>query len=498
MKKSLLFVAAALMSATMFAELQVATFEDVTIGAEESVLHLDESGTFESGDFIFQQEVADYGEWGVYYYGNLPTNKSDNEFASYLDAEKSANGGAFAGKNFVVWTQSYMGIDGVSLKEAAVVPGFFINNTAYDVNSMRYGDSFAKKFGKDDWFRLTITASLNGIAVNAQVVVDLAANGTYINEWTYVDLSEFGVIDALQFSLSSSDTGDNGMNTPAYFAMDNFGAAKPLGYEEPARAEFDIVEVATFEEIELEAESVLHLAETGSFESGDFIFQQDVADYGEWGVYYYGNLLSNKSDNTFESYLDAEKSAKGGAYEGKNFLVWTPSYNGIDSILLKKDHTVPGFFINNTAYAVNSMTKGDDFAKKFGKDDWFRLTISASYNGVAVNTQIVVDLAADGTYINEWTYVDLSEFGVIDALQFSLSSSDTGDNGMNTPAYFCIDDFGAVMPEGYEEPARAEFDEETAVENVAAAVKAQKVVRDGQVLIIRDGKALNMLGVEVR
>ena len=69
---------------------------------------------------------------------------------------------------------------------------------------------------------------------------------------------------------------------------------------------------------------------------------------------------------------------------------------------------------------------------------------------------------------------------------------------MNTPAYFCIDDFGAVMPEGYEEPARAEFDKETAVENVAAAVKAQKVVRDGQVLIIRDGKALNMLGVEVR
>ena len=496
MKKLYLFVAATFMCATMFAELQVATFEDVTIGAEESVLHLDESGKFESGDFLFQQEVS-VSDWGTYYYGNLPTNKSDNEFASYLDAEKSANGGAFAGKNFVVWTQSYMGLDSVSLKEAAVVPGFFINNTAYAVNSMNYGDSFAKKFGKDDWFRLTITASLNGVAVNTQIVVDLAADGTYINEWTYVDLSEFGVIDALQFSLSSSDNGDYGMNTPAYFAMDNFGATKPLGYEEPARAEFDIVEVATFEEIELEAESVLHLNETGSFESGDFIFQQDVS-VSDWGTYYYGNLLSNKSDNEFASYLDAEKSAKGGAYEGSNFLVWTPSYMAIDSILLKKDRTVPGFFINNTAYAVNSMTKGDDFAKKFGKDDWFRLTISASFNGVAVNTQVVVDLAAEGKYINEWTYVDLSEFGVIDALQFSLSSSDNGDYGMNTPAYFCIDDFGGVMPEGYEEPVRAEFDEETAVENVAAAVKAQKVVRDGQVLIIRDGKAVNMLGVEVR
>ena len=261
---------------------------------------------------------------------------------------------------------------------------------------------------------------------------------------------------------------------------------------------FAELQVATFEDVTIGAEeSVLHLDESGTFESGDFIFQQEVS-VSDWGTYYYGNLLSNKSDNEFESYLDAEKSAKGGAYEGSNFLVWTPSYMAIDSILLKKDRTVPGFFINNTAYAVNSMTKGDDFAKKFGKDDWFRLTISASFNGVAVNTQVVVDLAAEGKYINEWTYVDLSEFGVIDALQFSLSSSDNGTYGMNTPAYFCIDDFGAVMPEGYEEPARAEFDDETAVENVAAAVKAQKVVRDGQVLIIRDGKAVNMLGVEVR
>lgn len=238
MKKLYLFVAATLMSATLFAQLQVATFEDVTIGVEESVLHLDATGTFESGDFVFQQE-ASVSDWGTFYYGNLPTNKLDNEFASYLDAEKSANGGAFAGKNFVVWTPSYMAIDSVKLKSAGTVPGFFVNNTAYAVNSMTKGDEFAKKFGKDDWFRLTISASLNGAAVNNQVIVDLAKDGKYISEWTFVDLSSLGEIDALTFSLSSSDNGDYGMNTPAYFAMDNFGTAKPLGYEEPARAEFE-------------------------------------------------------------------------------------------------------------------------------------------------------------------------------------------------------------------------------------------------------------------
>ncbi len=38
----------------------------------------------------------------------------------------------------------------------------------------------------------------------------------------------------------------------------------------------------------------------------------------------------------------------------------------------------------------------------------------------------------------------------------------------------------------------------TAVENVAASVKATKVVRDGQVLILRDGKTYNALGAEMK
>jgi hypothetical protein len=38
----------------------------------------------------------------------------------------------------------------------------------------------------------------------------------------------------------------------------------------------------------------------------------------------------------------------------------------------------------------------------------------------------------------------------------------------------------------------------TALENAEAAVKAEKVIRDGQVLILRDGKTFNALGAEVK
>ena len=46
-------------------------------------------------------------------------------------------------------------------------------------------------------------------------------------------------------------------------------------------------------------------------------------------------------------------------------------------------------------------------------------------------------------------------------LGFELSSSDTGEWGMNTPAYFCFDNFGAegveVLPEKNIETAISEF-----------------------------------------
>jgi hypothetical protein len=45
-----------------------------------------------------------------------------------------------------------------------------------------------------------------------------------LDSWGFVDLSALGTVDFLEFDLSSSDNGAFGMNTPGYFALDNFGA----------------------------------------------------------------------------------------------------------------------------------------------------------------------------------------------------------------------------------------------------------------------------------
>ena len=43
--------------------------------------------------------------------------------------------------------------------------------------------------------------------------------------------------------------------------------------------------------------------------------------------------------------------------------------------------------------------------------------------------------------MNTWEWVDLTTLGSLDSVSFRLSSSDVGSFGMNTPAFFCIDEF---------------------------------------------------------
>ena len=235
MKKSFLFVAALAMTfvaCTKEGEVEdkfIATFEEAacTPAATDTVLHLAKTGTFESGNFVFTQEVADYGDAGVYYFGNIVSNKTGKTYNYYADSDKSAAGGAYAGKNFVVWTASYAGADGIKLKQAAVVPGLYVCNTPWVVKAIKEGDGMSsdggKPFGPDDKFILLVRGYRNGTASSRDVGFVLAQGDRVVTEWTYFPLDQLGEVDELHFSLSSTKTNDYGMTTPAYFCFDNLG-----------------------------------------------------------------------------------------------------------------------------------------------------------------------------------------------------------------------------------------------------------------------------------
>ena len=449
----------------------IATFEDVqditepvdghmSVGTEDD----DDREFFTSGDYAFNSGcMHDWGYW--YWFGYA--NRAETKYETLDDQWNNVVGGGYDGSAGygVAFAAAFNGpCYATLLTEPQVVPGFYVTNSSYAYDSMTNGDGFAKKFEKGDWFKLTITgydAEDNETGTKDYYLADLrdAATAYIINDWRYVDLSGLGEVAKLGFELTSSDTGDYGMNTPAYFCFDNFGAE---GEEVLPEKNMTLpAEIATFEDIEVPAEGHMSVSteeddERTEFVSGDFEFATGcMSDWDYW--YWFG--YANETDNTYSSLDDQWKNVVGGGYDGSaNYgVAFAAAFNGpCYTTLLTEPQVVPGFYVTNSSYAYDSMTNGDGFAKKFGKGDWFKLTITgydADDNVTGTKDYYLADLRDEATayIINDWRYVDLSGLGAVAKLGFELTSSDTGDYGMNTPAYFCFDNFGAkgeeVLPE---------------------------------------------------
>jgi len=187
---------------------------------------------------------------------------------------------------------------------------------------------------------------------------------------------------------------------------------------------------------------------SSSFISGDCVFPNIWSEFGYWES---GWAYSNKRDSMTAGYTNQFSARTGkGNNSSANYAI---GQNGSKLKFNSKGVLMGGFYITNSTYSTLSMQKGDGFAKKFGGDtgndpDWFKLKIQKYTEGALVTDSVTFYLAdfrfADNTQdyiIKKWEYVDLSSLGNADSLLFTLSSSDVGNFGMNTPAYFCLDDF---------------------------------------------------------
>lgn len=236
MKKFNLLVLAVI--CTMIAQAQtVATFENLNLAPESYWDGSDLSGGFGSGNgyFVNSYDTA-YFSWSGFAYSNV----TDDTTTGWGNQYGNIAGGGYNGSaNFAVangYGDMKVQLTG-NASGGTYVKGTYINNSAYAYYSMRDGDQFAKKFGgvsgnDPDWFKLTVTGWLNGQA-KVDTVNFMLADFTFadnsqdylLDEWTWLDLQVLGNVDSLQFSLSSSDAGQWGMNTPAYFVLDNFTTA---------------------------------------------------------------------------------------------------------------------------------------------------------------------------------------------------------------------------------------------------------------------------------
>lgn len=412
-------------------------------------------GSFLSGSYKFSNNYSiDWASWSGFSYSNHTSTAGANIMADQFNActgkghNDSDNYAVFFEDEFAPMTISVLNkADGDSIR------GFYITNAAVTVNAILNGDGITPgAFEKGDYLKLTITADNNNFIdyYLADYTSENDEDHYYVNDWQWVDLSELGKVKELTFHLESSRKNSWGYTTPLYFCIDDFNGAAPAKPEGPA----------TMEDLDLADESYWNGSDgTGSFVSGGYRFENgyELSEYGAYAYgFYYTNLTSKTSTGSNEMYNSvvghgAEDSK---TYATYNVNEWTPK--GVEVISSEDGEIVSGFYVTNSAYAYASMTHGDSYAKRFGTNDWFKLTITG-YDAAGEQTGTVdfylADLrdVANAYILDTWRWVDLTSLGKVKRLGFTMSSSDTGMWGMNTPAYFCMDNLGGVAPEN-EEP----------------------------------------------
>lgn len=193
----------------------------------------------------------------------------------------------------------------------------------------------------------------------------------------------------------------------------------------------------------------------GSFTSGGVTFPNFYnSAWGSWSGFAYSTVQNGTTPGWGNQYAarpggGADGSLHYGVGYQPSSAPWAISFGG------SRDFQGRGLLVANTTYAALDMRDGSGFSKKFGgtqglDPDWFRLTVQGRLGG---NQTGAVDFyladyrftdSAQDYILNSWAFVDLTSLGTVDELRFALASSDHGSYGMNTPAYFAMDNLGAV------------------------------------------------------
>lgn len=231
-------------------------------------------------------------------------------------------------------------------------------------------------------------------------------------------------------------------------------ASIAIGVGASAQTTFD------FESHTLAAESY----DNGSSGSGDFIFSGSESlglsnSYDAGFSYWTGFSISNVTDNTTAGWSNQYSAFTGSGFNGsENYAV----FYSFGSLYANDMYTaIESFQITNSTYAAISMRDGDAYGKQFGSvnaangqpdgtngEDFFKVWVicSSDFN----QTDSIEFYLADYRFsdnsqdyiVDSWEMIDLSSLGfAVTHVDFRFESSDNDPTfGMNTPAYFAIDD----------------------------------------------------------
>lgn len=235
---------------------------------------------------------------------------------------------------------------------------------------------------------------------------------------------------------------------------------------------------ATFDDLALAPESYWNGSDSsGGFTSGDAFFNNQYnTTWKSWDGWAY----SNTTDATTPGYGNQYSAIPGGGADGSaNYgVAYYSSWASTPPTISFSNAVKPdGCYLTNTTYAYLAMLTGEDCCDpqvvrdKFGWwdkngdgdyndsgdyegnfPDYLYLTIEGKLGGASTGTVVFYladyqfDTDADDYILDDWTWCDLSGLGAVDSLAFSMTTSDVGGYGPNTPTFFALDNL-TVVPE---------------------------------------------------
>jgi hypothetical protein len=207
---------------------KVVGFEDLTVPVVGYVDSVGVTNGFSTTSFTFQS-VYDTTYPGYFYLKKgfaLSTLKDTSTIGSKSKYASFAGSGSGNSNTYIVSAETSMF---KMPTKATTLISLDITNTTFAALSMKNGDQFAKKFTAQDkdflkvWIRGYAAGKIKD-SVEVYLANFQSSNPSehYIQKyWKKVDLSKLNPVDSVNFKMESSDNSPYGMNTPAYFAIDN-------------------------------------------------------------------------------------------------------------------------------------------------------------------------------------------------------------------------------------------------------------------------------------
>lgn len=186
--------------------------------------------SWQSGGAIFNTSMFGPG-WSYSRVNDITTAGFTNQWAAVTGSDSSGDGIYVLANSFV----DDGAIINIPAKNSA--ESVLVTNSTFAFLSMLNGDQFAKMFGgksgdDPDFFSVTFRGfeQIDGNGnVTGEVEFFLAdfrpVNNRLdyiVNQWNLVDLSSLAEAQSIGLSFASSDSGDFGINTRTYVAIDDF------------------------------------------------------------------------------------------------------------------------------------------------------------------------------------------------------------------------------------------------------------------------------------